>query len=187
MNLYAPVQFRTADIKESNLSFSFTFPEGIKINGSFGDFEAVMVYAENDVCRTVLKIVLYADSVKAETEMITQKILESSCLNIHQYRVVSFESTDWVKVTDNEYLLYGNLFMCGHSKLIVFEIKDRSINSTKENNKLRKLEFDGIIHPSDFKIKLTTDTEDEIALKGSLVFKNEVTSYLHEVKNKSIL
>jgi polyisoprenoid-binding protein YceI len=144
------------------------------------DFDAMMVMREADLCTSSMKMILYADSVRAEAANLTQVLLGPSCLNVSQHRVVSFQSTAWEKVAENEYLLYGKLSMCGGRKLVVFEVIDHGPSTGSCGKlKLSKLEFDCVIKRSDFnptRSAISSDFEDEISLKGILLFKSEIAS-----------
>ena len=187
MSKYKHPQFRMSDCRTSSISFTLTTPGGAKLQGSFADFEAMMAVTEGDLCTSVMKMILYSDSVKAETAKLTQSLIGPACLNVSQHRVVTFHSTDWERITENEYLLYGNLSMCGRCKLVVFEVIDHGTSIDASGKlKLSKLEFDCIIKRSDFNLTRNaspSDLEDEIALKGIVAFKSEVASNLCMVQD----
>ncbi|AYB32677.1 YceI family protein [Chryseolinea soli] len=180
-------QFRVSDSRDSNIFFTVALPGGKALRGSFADFDAMMVWKEADLGTSMLKMVLYADSVSAKTMRLTRRLMGPSCLNAAQHRIITFQSTEWERLTANEYLLYGKLSLYGTSKLVVFEVTDLGTLIDGEGMpKHNKLQFDSIIKPSDFNLARVARPwhfDRDIHLQGIVVFKNEVTSDLAQVQH----
>ncbi len=149
---------------------------GETLNGIFTDFDAAMLSPGRNLSTAVLKMTIYADSVKAKTAWIERRFKGSSCFRVNEYRTITFQSTDWEQTGDNEYLLFGNLGLCGINKYVVFEITNHSSTTVNEETKLLKFEFKGTIKRSDFRIGRgisSWDISDEIELYGTVAFRKQ--------------
>jgi len=181
------LQFRVSDSRDSSIRFTVALPNSRELQATFMDFEIGTIWREADLCTSMLKMVLYSDSVEAKTARLTRRLMGPSWLNVRQHRVVTFQSTEWERITANEYLLFGKLSMCGKNKLVVFEVTDLDTaidtNGTLTHS---KLQFDGVIKLSDFNLarnERPCDFGSEIHITGAAVFKSEVTSDLSQLQD----
>lgn len=183
-------QARVSDRQLSTAGFSVALAGGGKLEGCFMDFDAALVIKNADFSSSTLKMVLFSDSLKSDTVRHAQRLMGPSCLNVGAYRSITFESTDWVQLSDTEFLLYGMLTMSGKRKLVVFEVTDRGRPiDLHRPHQLTSLEFDGVIKRSDFSLATNVselNAEDEIVIKAFVVFRND-TAPQRSGKNLSIL
>ena len=176
MNRYHLSQINVSDSRHSSIRFSLNRSMGETLNGIFTDFDAAMLSPGRNLSTAVLKMTIYADSVKAKTAWIERRFKGSSCFRVNEYRTITFQSTDWEQTGDNEYLLFGNLGLCGINKYVVFEITNHSSTTVNEETKLLKFEFQGTIKRSDFRIGRgisSWDISDEIQLYGTVAFRKQ--------------
>ena len=178
MGKYKDLQLRMSDSQNSNISFTVTLSGDNKLHGCFTDFDAGIVLTGTDLSTSFLKMNLYSDSVKADTPTRTHRFMGPSCLNVSQHRVVTFESTAWKKITEKEFLLYGELSFRGKQKLVAFEVTDHGISAECEGKPaLSTLEFNGVIKKSDFDLApdaYPPELAGDIVLKGVVVFRIQV-------------
>lgn len=192
MTKYRHPLFKVSYPRGSSISFRVALSKEETLQGSFVGFDATVVMTEPDLITSQIKMVLYTDTVKGQTLADTQKLMGPSCLDTRQYRVIKFDGKEWERITDNEYLLFGTLSMCGRSNLIVFEVIDHGISTDEHTNvRLNTLQFDGIIRRSDFNLAKHESflaIGDEIILKGMIALKSEGASVFSKMKdNSSIL
>lgn len=176
MTRFRRPQLKVCDRESSSLSFILSLTPGESVQVHFEDFDTCLTLLESDLCTASLRMILYADSVKSDDERITKQLSGPSCLGANEYRVIKFYSTEWEKLPNNEYLLYGNLTMRNRTNLVVFEVVDHGVSSQLNSDaRVSKLEFEGIIKRTDFQMSSNTwasEHEDEITLKGILSFKS---------------
>ena len=177
MNGHHLSQINICDSSQSSIGFSLDRSMGETLTGIFVDFDAAMLSPGRNLSTAVLKMTIYTDSVKAKTAWIERRFKGSSCFRVNEYRTITFQSTDWEHTGDNEYLLYGNLRLCGISKYILFEVTRPSAAADVTGEpKLLKFEFKGTIKRSDFKIARgisSWDISDEIQLYGTVAFRKQ--------------
>jgi polyisoprenoid-binding protein YceI len=169
-----------SDSRKSSIGFTLDRNMGEALTGTFIDFDATMLLLEADLSTAVLKMAIYTDSVKAKTEWLERRFKGSSCFRVNEYRTITFQSTDWEKISNNEYLLFGKIRMCGVSKYVVFEITDHGTAIDPDGQtKLLKLEFKGTIKRFDFNIARgisSWDISEDIQLHGMIAFKMQVSA-----------
>lgn len=184
-------QLKVCDREQSSMLFMLNLPSAEKVKAHFEDFETTLTLIDTDLCTASISMTLYADSVKTETENITMQLTGPSCLHVTQYRTIQFRSTEWERLSVNEYLLYGNLTMRNRTNLVVFEVIDHGASAdANRNSKLNRLEFDGLIKRTDFRLVGNTwpsDHEDDIILKGILSFKSAASDSFQIARKPTVL
>lgn len=174
------LEISVSDSRNSSIGFTLDRYMGEALTGTFVDFDATMLLLEADLSTAVLKMAIYTDSVKAKTAWLESRFKGSTCFRVDEYRTITFQSTDWEKTSNNEYLLYGKFCLCGICKYVVFEITDHGTTMDADGKtKLLKLEFKGTLKRFDFNIARgisTWDIGEDIQLHGMMAFKTEVSA-----------
>ncbi|SKC83409.1 YceI family protein [Ohtaekwangia koreensis] len=174
------LEISVSDSRNSSIGFTLDRNMGEALTGTFVDFDATMLLLEADLSTAVLKMAIYTDSVKAKDVWLERRFKGSTCFRVNEYRTITFQSTDWEKISNNEYLLYGKFCLCGIYKYVVFEITDHGTTMDADGKtKLLKLEFKGNIKRFDFNIARgisSWDISEDIELHGIMAFKTEVST-----------
>jgi len=161
--LAAKPQMFIADPAHSSVTFKirhfFT-----TVPGSFAEFDATIVYDEEDVSNNSASATISVGSVDTNNDKRDTHLKDEDFFNADQNPSIQFQSTSWEKTSDGEFTITGDLTMAGQTKEITL---DATLLGLQKNDK-------GVL-VSGWEAETTLDRRDWEISYGQGIVGNEVT------------
>ena len=154
---HAEIQFRIRHLMITNLT------------GSFGKFTAE-VETENDNFETAkIKFSADVDSITTNNEQRDGHLKSADFFEISKYPTLTFTSTKFQKISDEEYALYGDISFHGVTKNITLKVEHGGVIKDPWGNTRTGFTVEGKLSRKDFGLVWNAATE-----AGGLVLGDDV-------------
>jgi polyisoprenoid-binding protein YceI len=155
----------TTDKYHSQLYFSLVHFGITHIEGIFKDFTVTMVSEKEDFSDAQIEMIVQVGSISTEIEMRDNDLRSKNWFDVEQFPILTFKSTSFKKVKENNYQLSGNITMHGVTMPIVFDAVLNGWAVTMTKKQTAGFTITGRLKRSDFKLgdpSTGTGVSDEI-------------------------
>jgi polyisoprenoid-binding protein YceI len=113
----------TLDNYHSRLSFKVKHLGISQIEGNFKTFSAKVVTSKDDYSDMKVEMTADVKSINTEMDMRDNDLRGAGWFDVEKFPTLTFKSTEFKKVSDNQFKLAGNFTMHGITKPIVFDVE----------------------------------------------------------------
>lgn len=111
------------DKAHSFVNFGITHMVVSETTGSFKDFTATIAANQDDFSDLQTTFTIQTKSVNTDNEKRNEHLRKSDFFDVEKYPTITFTSTDFKKIANNKYNLYGKMTMKGVTKEVVWDTK----------------------------------------------------------------
>lgn len=145
--LHSEVLFKIKHLVISTVTGSFTKFEG-NVNSSGDDFENAQINFSIDV-----------NSIHTGQEQRDAHLKNSDFFEIATYPTIQFQSTSFIKTSEAQYILTGDLTMKGVTKEITLDVEYGGSEKDNYGNTKAGFEISGIVNRKEFGLSFNALTE----------------------------
>jgi polyisoprenoid-binding protein YceI len=129
------------------------------VTGSFTKFEGNVLAAAEDFENAQINFSIDVSSIHTGQEQRDAHLKNSDFFEIEKYPAINFQSTSFIKTSDNQYILTGNLALKGVTKEISLDVEFGGMEKDNYGNTKAGFEISGIINRKEFGLTFNALTE----------------------------
>ena len=143
----------TVDNAHAKLAFS-TVHLGISdVSGSFGEFDATIVAAEEDFSDAVFELTVDVASIDTKVKMRDDHLRSADFFDVEKYPEMTYKSTSIKKAGKDRYTLTGDLTLHGVTKPVTMDLWYRGTIENEQSGAITSgFQVTGTIKRSDFNV-----------------------------------
>jgi polyisoprenoid-binding protein YceI len=142
-----------SDKAHSNIKFTITHMMVSDVEGRFGAFDARIKSTKDDFSDAVVEFTADVNSIDTENEQRDNHLKSPDFFDAAKYATLTFKSTAFKKIADNQFKVTGNLTLHGVTKEVVFDAKYRgTIEHPMTKKNVAGFKVTGVINRTDFGI-----------------------------------
>ena len=103
------------DKEASKIEYAYNW-SGVEAGGDFGDFDAEIEFAKNDLANSKVRVVIDMASVSAAYSQVPAELIKPDWFDVAQFPEAVFESTSFEALPDGAFVAAGTLTMKGVSQ-----------------------------------------------------------------------
>lgn len=147
------------DKTHSTIQFNVAHMVISKVSGLFHQFEGSVLSEKEDFTNSKIELTIDAKSIDTDDANRDKHLKGTDFFDVNTFPKIVFKSKSFIKVSDNTYLLVGNLTMHGITKAIKLNVKYGGTVNSGGNTKAG-FKVMGTINRTDFGLKYnsTLDT-----------------------------
>lgn len=111
-----------ADKAHSHITFTITHLAVSDVDGSFKDFEAVIIASKPDFSDAKFDFTANANTVSTDNDQRDAHLKTAEFFDVAKYPNVTYKSTSIKTVSKDHYKVYGNLTLHGTTKPVTFDL-----------------------------------------------------------------
>lgn len=161
--LFSSVLFAQAkwnvDPVHSNVRFTVPHLVISEVEGSFKKFNGTLAAAKPDFTDAAINFTVEVGSINTDNEMRDKHLKSDDFFNAEQYPNMVFKSTSFKKLSDNKYLLSGNLTIRNITRPVRFNVTYGGTAKDGYGNTKAGFKATGIINRFDYGLKWNALTE----------------------------
>lgn len=161
------------DPSHSEIQFKVKHMMITNVTGQFNSFTATMESSAPDFTDAKISFSADTDSVTTHNEQRDGHLKSDDFFNVAQYPKLSFVSTSFRKISDEQYKLTGNLTIRDVTKEVVLDVEYGGTQTDPWGQVKAGFELAGKINRKDFNLKWGAVTE-----AGGVVVSDEVKLHL---------
>jgi polyisoprenoid-binding protein YceI len=141
------------DKNKSWLTFNAIHPGISKVEGSFKVFDASLKSQKEDFSDAYIEMRAVAKSINTEINSRDTTLRGSDWFNVEKYPFIIFRSTSLKKITDEDYIMDGNVTIHGITKPIKYNViyKGENVDTISKKHSIR-FAVKGKLNRDDFNI-----------------------------------
>jgi len=124
------------------------------VTGKFQVYTGAIKAASGDFNDAKIDFSVIAGSVNTGNHKRDKHLRSSDFFNVQKFPVIKFQSANLIKVSADDYIVEGNLTMCGVCRKVVFDIAKRTVTNGPDGQ-LAKFTVAGKINRLHFGIRGT--------------------------------
>jgi polyisoprenoid-binding protein YceI len=140
------------DKDHAKLGFTITHLMVSDVEGWFKTFDAKVTSSSEDFSDAVAEMTADVSSINTESEMRDKHLKSPDFFDAAKYPAITFKSTTFRKVNDNNYKVTGDLTMHGITKTVELDAICRMGTNPMSKKAIAGFKITGIIKRSDFGI-----------------------------------
>ncbi len=141
----------TVDKAHARLTFTITHLSISDVEGSFKIFDATVTAPGEDFANATVDFTADASSISTDNDARDKHIKTDAFLDVVKYPTVTFKSTSFKKVSENNYAVTGNLTLHGVTKPVTLNAVTR-MGMNMQKKPVAGFKITGSIKRSDFGI-----------------------------------
>lgn len=161
------------DASHSEITFKVKHLMITNVTGSFTQFNASMQSDKEDFSDAVISFDADVNSINTNNEQRDGHLKSDDFFNAAQFPTLSFVSTSFTKLSDEQYKLAGNLTIRDVTKPVELDVEYGGTMVDPYGQTKAGFEIAGKINRKDFNLKWTATTE-----AGGIVVSDEVKLHL---------
>ena len=161
------------DASHSEIQFKVKHMMITNVTGQFNSFTATMESEAPDFTDAKISFSADTDSVTTHNEQRDGHLKSDDFFNVAQYPKLSFVSTSFKKISDEQYKLTGNLTIRDVTKEVSLDVEYGGTQTDPWGQVKAGFEITGKINRKDFNLKWSAVTE-----AGGVVVSDEVKLHL---------
>lgn len=159
----------TIDPFHSNIEFKVKHMVIATTTGHFKNYEGTVETTGNDFANAKIRFVAKVDSIETGAADRNNHLKSDDFFNVAQFPDITFEGGNMEKISEEEYLLHGNLTMRDVTKAITLKVSYGGMVKDFYGNHRAGFEVSGSIRRKEFGLKWDAMTE-----MGGAVVSDEV-------------
>ena len=170
----APPAVWTVDKNHSKLGFTVTHMSISEVEGWFKSFDAKITTSGEDFSNAVVEMTADVNSINTENEMRDNDLRSPKYFDVANFPLLTFKSKTFVKVSDTNYKVTGDLTMHGVTKTINLDVLCRTGKNPQTQKPVAGFKITGTLKRSDFGIgtyMASAMIGDEISLLANAEFQ----------------
>lgn len=157
------------DAAHSEITFKVKHLMITNVTGNFKEFNATMNAAEADFTDAIIHFEANTNSINTNNEQRDTHLKSDDFFNAEKYPLLQFSSTSFIKKTESEYILEGNLTIREITKPITFNVEYGGTMVDPYGQTKAGFELTGKLNRKDFNLKWSATTE-----AGGIVVSDDV-------------
>lgn len=113
------------DKAHSQVNFSVSHMVFSEVTGTFKDFDAVLIWPDNDFTKATIEATIKAASIDTQNENRDRHVKSNDFLNVEQFPDIKFRSTEIKKTGENSYSIVGDLTIRDVTKSVKLDTRFR--------------------------------------------------------------
>ena len=170
------------DNVHSRVKFSVTHLIISEVEGSFKVYSGTVQSSKQDFDDAKVEFAIDVNSVNTDNEMRDKHLKSDDFFNAEKYPKMTFKSVSWKKLSDQNYLLEGDLTLRDVTKRVVFTVAYGGTIQDPWGNTKAGFKATAVINRFDYGLKFNALTEAGSAVVGKDV---TITLNLEFAKQKS--
>ncbi len=163
----------TMDKNHSKLGFTVTHMAISEVEGWFKIFDAKITTTGDDFSNAVVEMTADVNSVNTEIEQRDNHLRSVTFFDVANFPTMTFKSKTFIKVSDTNYKVTGDLTMHGVTKTINLDVLCRVGKNPQTQKPVAGFKITGTLKRSDFLVGTTMATAmvgDDISLLANAEF-----------------
>ena len=156
------------DKAHSRVGFSVKHMVISTVRGEFSEYDASIIYDENDVTKSTLEGTIKVASINTNNERRDGHLKGADFFDAENYPEIKFKSSG-IKKNGDQYIMHGNLTIRGITKHVDFPFKVVGTVTDPMGNKRIGIEAEMTINRKDFGVSWHKTLDN-----GGLVFSDDV-------------
>lgn len=164
----------TMDKNHSKLGFTVTHMAISEVEGWFKSFDAMITATGDDFSNAVVEMTANVNSVNTESEQRDNHLRSVTFFDVANFPTLTFKSKSFIKVSDTNYKVTGDLTMHGITKTIILDVICRTGKNPQTQKPVAGFKITGTIKRSDFGLGTTMGyavVSDEVSLVANAEFQ----------------
>jgi len=162
------------DKAHARLSFSVVHMGISHVEGNFKSFDVTLHSSKEDFSDAVIEVTADVNSINTENDNRDKDLKSESWFDAAKFSNITFKSTAFKKVKDNEYLLSGNLTIKGVTKSVFLNvIYNGKVQNPYNKKYMYGFTLTGKLIRKDYNVGTSTMANvvgDEIEIKSNVEF-----------------
>jgi polyisoprenoid-binding protein YceI len=147
------------DNSHSNVKFTVTHLVVSEVEGSFRVFSGTVKAAKPDFTDAAINFSVDVNSVNTDNEMRDKHLKSDDFFNAEKFPAMTFKGTSFKKVSNNKYVLQGDLTIRDVTKKVTFDVTYGGTTKDPWGNTKAGFKAKGKINRFDYNLKWNTLTE----------------------------
>jgi polyisoprenoid-binding protein YceI len=147
------------DNSHSNVKFTVTHLVVSEVEGSFRVFSGTVKSAKPDFTDAAINFSVDVNSVNTDNEMRDKHLKSDDFFNAEKFPAMTFKGTSFKKVSNNKYVLQGDLTIRDVTKKVTFDVTYGGTTKDPWGNTKAGFKAKGKINRFDYNLKWNTLTE----------------------------
>lgn len=164
------------DDAHSNLQFSVTNLMVAEIEGSMKITKADLITPKEDFADAEIYIWVAVNSIDTDNDARDEHLKTADFFDAAKFPDLTFQSTSFKKINDNNYSVTGNLTFHGITKIVIMDVIATQAVRPYDHKTVVGFKASGVIKRTDFDIASSTPSAilgDDVHIKGNVIFVKE--------------
>ena len=157
------------DKSHSKIQFDIAHMVVSEVSGQFHDYDGTIICENEDFENANIEFVIQVKSIDTDDSKRDEHLLKPDFFDAEKYPTITFKSTSFKKITENNYKLIGELTMHGITKTIQLDAKYGGAVKTPKGVTKAGFKVTGTINRFDYGLK-----HDSVLDTGGLMIGKEV-------------